>query len=241
MSTQDDSARLAAIGLLNMADDEGYFLAAPGLVRSALWPLDEDSTRARAALEKLEAAGWIEVRETRSHGKIGLVVNFTRHQRVDRATPSSLKAYLLDESSTSPRRILDDRSLLEGKGKEGKGKEGKGEEERAAEAAPVEAVAIPPELVEPAKAVFGLGCDMVLLDMLGTWPADWIRRALSVAVDRGKTGPPYVRGILQRWQRDGKPDDDQGATSGRGQQNPKGHRAGGAYTAGAARKFAGMG
>lgn len=127
MLRQDDSVRLAAIGLLNIADDEGYFLAEPAQIRSALWALDESSTNARRTLAQLVAIGWIEVRETRTHGPIGLVVNFTKHQRIDRASPSKLKTYFLDESSTINRRTLDDQSLLEqgtGNREQGTGEQG---------------------------------------------------------------------------------------------------------------------
>jgi len=52
------------------------------------------------------------------------VVNFSKHQRIDRPTASKLATYF---NSTSPRRALDEPSLLEGKGKERKGT-GKGKE-----------------------------------------------------------------------------------------------------------------
>lgn len=35
--------RLMAIGLLNLADDEGYFYANPILIRAALFPFVDDS------------------------------------------------------------------------------------------------------------------------------------------------------------------------------------------------------
>jgi hypothetical protein len=116
----DDADKLLAIGLLNLADDEGYFLAHPTLVRNALRPFDEDSTKTRRALETLSKVGWIEVREHSEQGQIGKVVNFTKHQRIDRPTASKIATYF---DSTSPRRALDEPSLLERKGKE-QGKEG---------------------------------------------------------------------------------------------------------------------
>jgi hypothetical protein len=110
MSKQPDEVRLAAIGILNVADDEGYFLADPALIRSDLWPFDEDSSRARRVLAQLSEVGWCEVREHTTHGKIGMVVNFAKHQRVDRPSASKLKGYFLDDHSTSPRRTLVERS-----------------------------------------------------------------------------------------------------------------------------------
>jgi hypothetical protein len=117
----DDAAKMLAIALLNMADDEGYFLADPILIRNFARPFDEDSTITRRSIAQLEKSGWIEVSEHDSHGNIGRVVNFVSHQIVDRAKPSKIKDYF---DSTNIRRFIDDQSTLEGKGKEGN-REGK--------------------------------------------------------------------------------------------------------------------
>jgi hypothetical protein len=242
LSREPDEVRLGAIGLLNYADDEGYFLASPALVRSAIWALDEDSTRARRVIEALARIEWIEVIEHPTHGAIGRVKNFAKHQVVNRPTPSAIKEYFaFTERSRSDHGTITEHSVPEGKGREkegkGKGREGSGEASEPA----VELKTPTPELVAAAVPVLGLTPEAVLADMLALWPDDWIRRALSVAVDGGKTGPPYLRGILQRWKANGKPDDENGAKHGRPESNQKHHRANGAYTAGAAAKFAGLG
>lgn len=107
LSRQEDGTRMLAIALLNIADDEGFFHADPALIRSAVWPFDEDSTKARRALESLSKIGWIELNEHPTHGMIGRVVNFTKHQRVDRPSDSKIKVYF---DSASIRRGLDDQS-----------------------------------------------------------------------------------------------------------------------------------
>lgn len=109
LSAQDPVVRLGAIGLLNLADDGGYFMATPSLVRSALFPIDEDSTNARRVLATLSAVGYIETKKHPTHGDIGMVVNFTKHQRIDRPSPSKIKGYF---DSTNTQRTLDDHSLL---------------------------------------------------------------------------------------------------------------------------------
>lgn len=114
-SRLDDSARLMAIGLLNLADDEGVFVAHPTIVRNALRAFDEDSTKTREVLDTLSKVGWIEIRYHPEQGPVGKVVNFTKHQRIDRPSPSKLQTYF---DSSSPRRSLDDHSLLERNGKE---------------------------------------------------------------------------------------------------------------------------
>jgi hypothetical protein len=121
-----DAEKLLAIGLLNVADDEGFFLADETLIRNAVRPFDESSTNTRRALEALSKAGWIAVREHPEQGKIGLVVNFAKHQRIDRPTASKIATYY---NSTSPRRALDEPSLPEGKGKEQGKEQGTGSKE----------------------------------------------------------------------------------------------------------------
>jgi hypothetical protein len=119
MAQQDDTTKLLALGLLNFADDEGFFYADPKLIRSALRPFDDDSSNVRRSLEKLEKIGYIETRIHPTHGAVGTVLSFDKHQRVDRPKPSEIKD-LYD--STNDRRMIDDESSLEGKGS-GKGKE----------------------------------------------------------------------------------------------------------------------
>lgn len=118
MSRLSDATKLLAIGLLNYADDDGYFFADSKLIRSALRPLDDDSSNVRASLNELAGTGYLELSDSPSHGPIGRIVSFSDHQRIDRAKPSSIKG-LYD--STNIRRLIDDKSSLEGKGREGKG------------------------------------------------------------------------------------------------------------------------
>ena len=109
MGRLEDAAKALALALLNMADDEGYFLADPALVRSFARPFDDDSTIARRCLDTLSKAGWIEVREHPVHGPIGLVINFRDHQAIDRPKASKIKDYF----STIDRRQIDETSPLE--------------------------------------------------------------------------------------------------------------------------------
>lgn len=129
MARQNDDVRLAALALLNIADDKGYFIAEPAIIRSAIWPFDEDSTRARRVLATLSDVGWIELRNHPQHGQIGCVVNFTKHQRIDRPSTSKIATYFLDEHSTNTRRSIEDRSSLE----QGTGNRDQGTREQGAE------------------------------------------------------------------------------------------------------------
>lgn len=88
-----DEVQLLALALLNYADDQGYFRATPSLVRSACRPFTEDSVSTHGCLTTLEKAGWIEVRNHPEQGPIGWVVNFTKHQAINRPSQSKLAGY----------------------------------------------------------------------------------------------------------------------------------------------------
>ena len=119
MSRLPYDTRILALGLLNVADDEGYFDADPDYIRGAVL-FREDSSNVRRMLDDLSRSEWITLCGT-AERPIGRVVNFRKHQRVDRPQPSRLKQYALDEDSSNARRALDDQSTQEqgtGKGKE---------------------------------------------------------------------------------------------------------------------------
>ncbi len=178
MGRLDGESQALALGLLNLADDEGYFMADPSIVRSALRPFDDSSTTIRRCLDECSRAGWIEVRRHPTHGAIGLVVNFRRHQRIDRPKESNLVQYwqvaTIDDESTMNRRRIDDESLLEGKGREGKGRE-------------VEEEPLPPPL--PVAAFEIQEPDMATIE---SWPKEDFWRAAEVT-RRARGFPP------QKW------------------------------------------
>jgi hypothetical protein len=115
MSRLPYDTRILALGLLNLADDEGYFSADTDYIRGAVL-FREDSSNVRRMLDELSRSGWITLCGS-AERPIGRVVHFRKHQRVDRPQPSRLKQYALDESSTNDRRPLDDQSTQE-QGKE---------------------------------------------------------------------------------------------------------------------------
>lgn len=104
MVRQSDATKLLAVGLLNYADDQGYFYAEPAMVRAALRPLDEDSTIVRRSLDDLSRIGYLEIGEHPTHGVLGKIVAFETHQRVDRPNKPKIK-HLWD--STIIRRSFD--------------------------------------------------------------------------------------------------------------------------------------
>lgn len=137
---QAPEVQAVLIGLLNYADDEGYFWADPAAVRSALRPFDEDSTNVRRTLARAQEIGFVEVSQHPSHGLIGRLPTFAEHQRIDRPSPSKIKKYWGFDSS-NVRRTLDDRSLLE----QGAGSREQGEEQGAGKATATKVVPLPPK------------------------------------------------------------------------------------------------
>jgi len=144
-----DESRLLAIGLLNIADDEGYFLADPLLIRSSIWPFDDDSTKARRSIDDLSRIGYIFVSKHETHGLIGYVVNFTKHQRVDRPNASKLASYF---DSTNVRRLIDDDSTIDRRRIRDQGKE-QGKEQVAGSAEGCADVSAPTSNLKKEKIV----------------------------------------------------------------------------------------
>lgn len=103
--------RLLAIALLNYADDEGYFMANEALIRGECFPFDEDSKSVRGGLSELSRIGYIVLGTASDGQKIGRVINFGEHQRIDKATPSKIKEKTVtwekfSEPSTNPPVVL---------------------------------------------------------------------------------------------------------------------------------------
>lgn len=120
LAEKSEFTRLLAIAILNWADDEGYFMANPTLIKGQLFPFLDDSKIIPRSIQDLSSVGWIEVSEDGEGRLIGRVTNFAKHQRVDKPKPSIIKPLwgFQDASKTHPR-FIQDASKEEGKGKEG--------------------------------------------------------------------------------------------------------------------------
>jgi hypothetical protein len=122
MGRLPDFARLLAIGLLNYADDYGYFWANPLMIRGALLPFEEDSSKVLKGLAQLESEGYISLGKTADGRSCGKVINFTKHQRVDKPKDSEIEPIaIFQDNSKNDIGSISDELPLEGKGKEGKG------------------------------------------------------------------------------------------------------------------------
>jgi hypothetical protein len=81
---------LFAAGLLTYADDEGYFNANPGLVKAAVFPLRESSVSTHCMLTQLSNIGFLRFGIGPDGRRYGHVVEFSKHQRVNRPTTSRI-------------------------------------------------------------------------------------------------------------------------------------------------------
>lgn len=118
MAEVSEAACLLAIGLLNYADDEGYFNANPKLIKAAVFPLREPSGSIPVLLQELSNCGYIRLFSAQNGKRFGLIINFTKHQVINKKTISKIK-----EMDLIPEDYGSDTGELP-PGKEGKGKEG---------------------------------------------------------------------------------------------------------------------
>ena len=126
LASVSEPARLVAIGLLNLADDEGWFKAHSRLVESALFPFSEPSVSIHECLTQLSNIGYIATYIGTDSKQYGQVVKFDEHQRVNRPSPSKIGPLIVfSEQSVSNHGALT--AGKEGKGRE-QGMEGNGRE-----------------------------------------------------------------------------------------------------------------
>lgn len=84
-------AALLAIGLLNHADDEGYFNAHPKLIESDIFPLRELSRPITVMVDELFKIGYIQLFEGVDGKRYGHIHNFSKHQVINKKNPSKIK------------------------------------------------------------------------------------------------------------------------------------------------------
>jgi len=82
---------ILAIGLLNHADDEGYFRANPALIKAAIFPLREPSVSIHGMLTELSNIDYVRLFEGANGKQYGQICGFMRHQKINRPSPSKIK------------------------------------------------------------------------------------------------------------------------------------------------------
>ena len=125
-----DFTRLMAIALLNWADDAGYFMAHPSLLRGGLFPFLDDSKKIPGTLQDLSRVGWIQLGTDNQGRPVGRILNFSKHQRVDKPQTSRIKDLCtFQEDSKNDLGTFQEPSRQEGNGI-GKEKEKEKEKEK---------------------------------------------------------------------------------------------------------------
>lgn len=115
-----ETSRLVAIGLLNCADDEGFFNANEKLVKSLLFPITDPSVSIHECFKQLMKIGYLKLYKCNEGKKTyGYVINFTKHQKVNRPSPSKIKG-LVDFTEQS---VIDHELFTTGTGNREQGKE----------------------------------------------------------------------------------------------------------------------
>jgi hypothetical protein len=123
LSSVSAEAALLAVGLLNFADDEGFFQANPRLIQADIFPLRELSGSPTLLLNELSKIGFVRLFSGLDGKQYGEIVNFLKHQVINKPTPSKFKGL-----ETIPEDYGSDPVALPS-GKERKGKEMEGEKE----------------------------------------------------------------------------------------------------------------
>lgn len=82
-------ARLLAIGLISMADDQGRFVASPNAVTGYVYPHDEVKPASlKRWMSELESVGFVHFYEVGGL-RYGCFLNWRKHQRISHPQPST--------------------------------------------------------------------------------------------------------------------------------------------------------
>lgn len=129
MAGLPEFTRLLALALLNYADDDGYFMASDKLIQGTLFPFLDDSKKIPRAIQDLSRMGYLQLGFLPDGRKAGCIVNFTKHQRVDKPKPSSIKASMVfQDESENDLVCIPDVSQEEWNGMEEERETGKGKD-----------------------------------------------------------------------------------------------------------------
>lgn len=118
IASVSEPARLLAIGILNQADDEGFFKSNPMLLKAAVFPLCEPSMSIQGMINELSNIGYIKLCVGSDGKQYGLVRNFNNHQKVNRPSPSKIKGLCnFNDNSVNPHELLTGGKERKGTGK----------------------------------------------------------------------------------------------------------------------------
>lgn len=99
MASLPPMTQLLAIGLLNYADDDGYFVNSPALIRAAVFPFQENSRNIPVMLRELSGIGFLALGKDKNGKDHGHVVNFKVHQQINKYRASTVQGFTVDSGS----------------------------------------------------------------------------------------------------------------------------------------------
>jgi hypothetical protein len=121
ISRLSEFSRLLALALLNYSDDEGYFNAHPSLIRGNLFPFQDDSNNILGSLQDLSRVGYISITNSEDGREIGKIINFEKHQRIDKPQKSKIKPLTEDSTNRLGLFVDDSKSRPRGNREQGTG------------------------------------------------------------------------------------------------------------------------
>jgi hypothetical protein len=122
LSALPADTHILAAALLNYADDEGYFNANPKLIKAATTPLREEDVTTKTSLISLSQMGFIEQGTAPDGKRYGRIINFTKHQYINKKTDSKIKNLgIVWDVSGIPTVLLPSSSALERNREQGTG------------------------------------------------------------------------------------------------------------------------
>lgn len=210
LSELPEATHMLAAALLNYADDEGYFNANPGLIKSECCPLREPSVSIQESLAQLANIGFIRLGTDGAGKRYGAVCHFLDHQRINRPTASKIKhLHILWEgavnthtqlSESSPPELGTGNGEVEGKGnrKDAVSDETGGEPPRIAEVPAPDPETMEAQVYRLGKKVLGANSGGMITKLYKHFDRDWleVREALQIAATKGDPRE-YVAGILK--------------------------------------------
>lgn len=69
---------------------------------------------------------------------------------------------------------------------------------------------VPEKIIEAARPILGLTCEMTLIDWVRTWGEEWVLKALAITATRDlpyARAASYCQAIMRDWQDNGEPDE----------------------------------
>ena len=94
LSSVSPDAALLAIGLLNYADDEGFFNANPALIKAAIFPIRQTADINTMLIPELERIDYVQFFNDKENRNWGVVKNFRLHQVINKPKPSKIRKML---------------------------------------------------------------------------------------------------------------------------------------------------